>query len=452
MANYLAVTVKLWGHTVGYMAWNEERGYATFEYEPDFLKQGLNISPLYMSLDDARRAPDNIYSFQENKNDTYLGLPGFISDALPDKFGNRVIDAWLARIGRQKSSFSPLERLCYMGTRGMGALEFFPHNHPTNLNRTTEVQIGELVSLAQQIMDERSRLDTSLNQEDEDKTEAMLDILKVGISAGGARPKAVIAINDDLNILSGQGHVPEGYTHWLLKFDGVTDEELGEPKGYGRIEYAYYLMALNAGIEIEESHLLEEDGRAHFITKRFDRIGNDKLHMLSLCGMAHFDFNQAGAYSYEQLFRVMRELRDIGNPDFIQQYRRILFNVIARNQDDHTKNVSFLMNPEGMWSLSPAYDVTYSYNPDGLWTNVHQMSLCNKRDNFTANDLVELGKFAGVAKPDEIIEDVLNVVEKWPEYAQEAGVPEHQIESIQVAHRVKDIRGKLDQSSEMILK
>jgi serine/threonine-protein kinase HipA len=306
-----------------------------------------------MSIDEAKRA-NVIFSFPKNRNGTYLGLPGIFADTLPDKFGNRVINTWLTRNGRapDPNAFSPIERLCYMGTRGMGALEFFPSNHPIQLDVTTSVEIDQLVQLTQDIMNERGNLDTHIDDKEQTKTQDITDILRVGSSAGGARPKAVIAMNEEGRILSGQGSVPEDYTHWLLKFDGVADEELGNPKGYGRIEYAYYLMSKDAGIHMMESRLLEEGERAHFMTKRFDREGNKKIHLLSLCGMAHFDFNQAGGYSYEQLFSVMRNLKDIGMQDIIQQYRRTIFNVIARNQDDHTKNVAFLMGPDGIWRLA----------------------------------------------------------------------------------------------------
>jgi len=427
-------TVKLWGHTVGYLTWDHSQGLGNFEYEPDFLNQGLDISPFYMSINEAKRG-NVFFSFPKNRNVTYLGLPGVMADALPDKFGNRVINTWLARNGRtaNPNSFTPIERLCYMGTRGMGALEFFPRNHPDQLGTTTSVEIDQLVQLAQDIMDDKEQT----------KIQAMTDILRVCSSAGGARPKAVIAMNEDGRILSGQGSVPEGYTHWLLKFDGVADEELGNPKGYGRIEYAYYLMARDAGIQIMESRLLEEGGRAHFMTKRFDREGNKKIHLLSLCGMAHFDFNQAGGYSYEQLFSVMRSLKDIGMQEITQQYRRIIFNVIARNQDDHTKNVAFLMGPDGIWRLAPAYDVMYSYNPEGLWTNMHQMSLCGKRNGFTYQDLLDLGSFAGVKKAGQIVEEVLAIIESWSKYARIAKVPEHQIVAIESTHRITDIKKHL---------
>ncbi|MCA1784564.1 MAG: type II toxin-antitoxin system HipA family toxin, partial [Desulfobacteraceae bacterium] len=402
----------------------------------------------YMSVDEAKRA-NVVFSFPENRNTTYLGLPGVMADVLPDKFGNRVINAWLARNGRTPNSFTPIERLCYMGTRGMGALEFFPRNHPIQLDKQATVKINQLVQLAQEIMDERNDLDAHIDEKEQTKTRAMMDILRVGSSAGGARPKAVIAINEEGRILSGQGSVPEGYTHWLLKFDGVTDEELGSPKGYGRIEYAYYLMARDAGIHMMESRLLEEGGRAHFMTKRFDRDGNKKSHLLSLCGMAHFDFNQAGDYSYEQLFSVMRNLKDIGMQDITQQYRRIIFNVIARNQDDHTKNVAFLMGLDRIWCLAPAYDVMYSYNPEGHWTNMHQMSLCDKRSGFTFQDLLDLGSFAGVKNAGQIVGDILDVVESWSEYARIAKVPEHQMMAIESTHRITRIKDAFDQDPEI---
>lgn len=338
--------VSLWGQQVGYVVWQKEFGYAVFEYEPNFLRSGLDIAPIQMSIKDAQSG-DGIFFFPELRNNTFFGLPGLLSDALPDKFGNRIIDAWLARNGRDPKSFNPVERLCYMGKRGMGALEFVPRIHPKKLNKFASVEIARLVELTQNIMEHRQSLDVNLGSVESENTEALTDILRVGTSAGGARPKAVIAINDKGHIISGQTTVPKGYDCWILKFDGVSDEELGESKGYGRIEYAYYLMAKAAKININECRLLEEGGRAHFMTKRFDRKQNEKIHMLSLCGLAHFDFNVAGGYSYEQAFGIMRALKDLNQSDMEQQFRRIVFNILARNQDDHTKNISFLMDKQG---------------------------------------------------------------------------------------------------------
>ncbi len=411
--------VTLWGDTVGAVSWIADRSIGIFEYDKDFLKKGLDISPIMMGLHTARDG-DGKFFFTSLNKETFWGLPGLLADVLPDKFGNSIIDAWLARKGRDSASFSSVERLCYTGKRGMGALEFSP---PVieDYDESVAVEIAELVKMAQEIMNERQGLNVQLGENEHANADAILDILRVGTSAGGARPKAVIAMNAQGDVISGQTDVPKDYDYWLLKFDGVSDLELGEPRGYGRIEYAYYLMAKAAGISMTESKLLEENGRAHFMTKRFDRVGGEKRHMQTLCGIAHYDFNLAGAYSYEQAFEVMRKLR-LSKAEATQQYRRMLFNIIARNQDDHTKNISFLMNKEGAWSLSPAYDVTYSHNPAGKWTNQHQMSVNAKRDNFTKEDLINTGKSISISKPEVILEEVLAAVEQWQDFAETAGV------------------------------
>lgn len=424
--------VRLWGELVGAVSWLDDRNYGIFEYDRDFLKQGLDVSPIMMSLK-AARAGDGKFFFTALNKDTYLGLPGLLADVLPDKFGNSIIDTWLARNGRDSSSFSPVERLCYTGKRGMGALEFSP---PVveKYDESVAVEIPELVTLAQQVMNERQGLKVQLGDSEQGSADAILDILRVGTSAGGARPKAVIAMNKQGKVISGQAAAPKGYDYWLLKFDGVTDLELGEPRGYGRIEYAYYLMATAAGIDMTESKLLEENGRAHFMTKRFDRINGSKQHMQSLCGIAHYDFNMAGAYSYEQAFEVMRKLR-LSKAEAAQQYRRMLFNIIARNQDDHTKNIAFLMGRNGKWKLSPAYDVTYSHNPAGKWTSQHQMSVNGKRDNFSREELISTGKSISIAKPEDIFTAVIAAVDKWIEFANKAGVNENVALEIEKQHR-----------------
>lgn len=411
--------VTLWGDTVGAVSWLDDRAYGVFEYDPEFLNKGLDVSPIHMSLEDARKG-DGIFAFPALNKDTFLGLPGMLADSLPDKFGNSIIDAWLARHGRDGASFNPVERLCYTGKRGMGALEFSPAIID-KYDASVPVEVSELVELTQEIMRERKALDVSLGASEQDNADAILDILRVGTSAGGARAKAVIAMDDKGNVMSGQTEAPEGYDYWILKFDGVTDLELGESKGYGRIEYAYHLMAKAAGIHMAESQLLQESGRAHFMTKRFDRVGGKKLHMQTLCGIAHYDFNMAGAYSYEQAFTIMRKLR-LSKADAVEQYRRMLFNIIARDLDDHTKNIAFLMGQDGKWILSPAYDVIYSHNPAGKWTNQHQMSLLGKRDHFTREDLINIAELISLSRPDAIINDVVTAVEKWQEFAREAGV------------------------------
>jgi serine/threonine-protein kinase HipA len=426
--------VKLWGDTVGAVSWLDDREYGIFEYDKDFLKKGLDISPIMMSLNSARTG-DSKFSFSSLNKETFLGLPGMLADVLPDKFGNSIIDAWLARNGRDSSSFSPVERLCYTGKHGMGALEFSPAV-TEKYDESVSVEISELVKLAQEVMNERKQLNVQLVGTDHENADAILDILRVGTSAGGARPKAVIAMNDEGKVISGQADVPQGYDYWLLKFDGVTDLELGEPGGYGRIEYAYYLMAKDAGINMTQCKLLEENDRAHFMTKRFDRVNGNKQHMQSLCGMAHYDFNMAGAYSYEQAFEVMRKLR-LSKAEATEQYRRMLFNIIARNQDDHTKNISFLMNTNGKWKLSPAYDVTYSHNPAGKWTNQHQMSVNGKRDHFTKEELIDTGKSISISRPEKIINEVITAVDKWMEFANKACVKKNISLDIKKQHRTK---------------
>lgn len=425
--------VKLWGHTVGAVSWLEDRQLAIFEYQPSFLSSGLDIAPIHMSLAQARQG-DGIFLFPALARDTFLGLPGLLADCLPDKFGNSIIDAWLTRQGRVASSFSPVERLCYTGKRGMGALEFSPALNP-KLEQPVAMEITHLVALAQEVVNKQHALSVEIGSASAADTGAILDILRVGTSAGGARPKAVIAMNADGHVLSGQTKAPPGYDYWILKFDGVTDLELGEPKGYGRIEYAYYRMALDAGIDMPECRLLEENGRAHFLARRFDRQNNKKIHMQSLCGIAHFDFNQAGAYSYEQAFAVMRKMR-LSKAQAIELYRRMIFNVLARNQDDHTKNIAFLMHENGEWQLSPGFDMTYSHNPAGRWTQQHQMSLNGKRDGFTLEDLIIVGKSIDIRDPRAIIEQVAASVENWPGHAHTAKVSAKQISHIAQHHRL----------------
>ena len=428
--------VRLWGDVVGAVSWLDDRAFGIFEYDQNFVKKGLDVSPIHMSLEAARKG-DARFSFPSLNKDTFLGLPGMLADALPDKFGNSIIDAWLSRHGRENTSFSPVERLCYTGKRGMGALEFSP-TVKGKYDTPVSVEIAELVELAQLLMQERKALDVHLGETERENADAILDILRVGTSAGGARPKAVIAMNDKGDVMSGQATVPKDYKYWLLKFDGVTDLELGEPLGegssFGRIEYAYYLMAKAAGINMTECRLLEENGRAHFMTKRFDRIKGQKQHMQTLCGIAHYDFNMAGAYSYEQAFEVMRKLR-LSKADATEQYRRMVFNIVGRNLDDHTKNISFLMGRDGDWKLSPAYDVIYSHNPAGKWTNQHQMSVNGKRDHITKQDLIAVGESISLSKPEDIINDVLAAVEDWPEYAKDASINQKIVLDIRKHHR-----------------
>ena len=429
--------IKLWDNDVGAVTWVADNDYAIIEYEPSFLKKGLDISPIRMSIEQAKNS-DGRFFFSSLNKETFLGLPGLLSDALPDKFGNIIIDSWLARKGRDAESFSPIERLCYMGKRGVGALEFSP-TITDKFDKSISVEISNLVKLAKDIIAERETLNTSFSSSEKANEEAILDILRVGTSAGGARAKAVIAMNKDGDILSGQTEAPNGYDYWILKFDGVNDVELGKTENYGRIEYAYYKMAQKAGIDMSECRLLEENGRAHFMTKRFDRIDGKKIHMQSLCGIAHYDFNMAGAYSYEQAFAIMRKLR-LSKSEVTQQYRRMIFNVVARNQDDHTKNISFLMKEDGKQELSPAYDVIYSHKPGGKWTSKHQMTLNGKRDDFVINDLIEIGKSNGINKCENIIKKVINAVSDWKNHAKKAGLKGNIISELGKYHRIQDFK------------
>jgi serine/threonine-protein kinase HipA len=428
----VVANVRLWGKRVGAVLWNYEKDYATFEFEASFLSSGLDVAPLTMSLESASRK--EIFQFAYLPKETFHGLPGLLSDALPDRFGNQLIDLWLASQGRDKASMSPVERLCYLGSRGMGALEF----EPTERNEkepSKGLQINALVELSKKALTIKESLDSHFSNGD---AETFADIIRVGTSAGGARAKAVIAFNERTGeVRSGQLNVPKGFEHWLIKFDGVTNEQLGDPKGYGRIEYAYYKMAIDCGIVMMPSRLLEEHGRAHFMTKRFDRIdNNEKLHMQTLCGLCHYDYNNPNAYSYEQAFQAMRQLR-LPYTDAEQLFVRMVFNVIARNQDDHTKNISFLMNRRGEWSLSPAYDVTYAYNPDNKWISKHQMSVNGKREEITREDLLAVAKQMNIKKPKEIIEKVRSVVRDWNIYAKDAGVPNNQISALGKTHLVE---------------
>lgn len=423
--------VHLWGSLIGHVSWNEKTGLASFEYDQKFLKAPIEPSPLKMPR------KSGIYTFSDLNRETFKGLPGMLSDSLPDKFGNALIDVWLAKQGRSTDSFNPVERLCYIGERGMGALEFKPSKYKGR-KTNVKIELDEMVKLASSILTDRKKIKETLKKgDDRHMQEAITNLLVIGTSAGGARAKCIIAYNENTGeVRSGQIKTTDEFTYWLLKLDGVSnnkDKELSDPKGYGRIEYAYYLMAKDCGINMSECRLLEENDRAHFMTKRFDRLnGGEKLHMQSLCALAHYDFNMAGAYSYEQAFEVIRNI--VSNnltKSLEEQFRRAVFNVIGRNQDDHTKNIAFLMNKSGQWSLSPAFDVIYSYNPQGEWTSQHQMSINGKRDNFELDDLVQLGSKADLkkSKSKKIIGEVQEVFSNWSGYAKKAGVlKEHEAE------------------------
>jgi len=429
--------VRLWGSLIGAVSLEEEARVATFQYNAEFVPSGIQLSPLVMPLS------QRLYQFPALPAGSFHGLPGLLADSLPDRFGNALIDAWLATQGRRPDDFNAVERLCYVGTRGMGALEFRPAMGPA-LQASKKISLDALVELASNVLTHRNSLQVSFSPKH--RHASLTEILRVGTSAGGARAKAIIAWNPvTQEVRSGQVKAPAGFGYWLLKFDGVAankDKELEDPKGFTAIEYAYSLMAKRASIAMSECRLLEEGGRRHFMTRRFDRLEDgSKLHMQSLAGLAHFDFNTAAAYSYEQAFDVMKRL-ELPMSALEEQFRRMLFNVVARNQDDHVKNIAFLMDKTGAWSLSPAFDVTYAYNPDGEWTARHQMTLNGKTDNFEVEDFRACAEIAGLkrGRDREILAEVIAAVKDWPRFAAAAAVSTSQRDAIARAHRL-DFRG-----------
>lgn len=426
--------VILWNREIGAISWLDDRRIGVFQFTSDFVDSGIQISPIMMPL---RNMP---YEFPLLSKETFKGLPGLLADSLPDSFGNAVIDSWLAIQGREAESFNPVERLCYIGTRGMGALEFKPALRitPTGSN---VLEVAKLVELSNIVLNDRQALSGYFNGQDD--RDSLGDILRVSASAGGARAKAIIAWNPKTNeFRSGQVDLPSDFEYWILKFDGVSnyqDKNITDPLGYGKIEYVYYLMAKQAGIEMAKSRLHHEGGRSHFMTKRFDRTEDGKkIHMLSLSAMVHVDYNQPGLFSYEQTIHVMQKL-GMTQKEKEQLVLRAMFNVIGRNQDDHVKNIAFLMDKSGSWFLSPAFDLSYSYDPYGYWTNQHQMSINGKRDQFEMEDLLNLAAITGIKenKAKEMIENVVLAIKSWPELAEKCDVERERIIKIQSTHRLK---------------
>lgn len=417
----VAAEIWLWGRLAGAVLWDEKDQLASFEYDLSFLSSGWDIAPITMPLRQGKR----LYAFPEIRRgrndefDTFKGLPGLLADMLPDKYGNRLINAWLAQNGRPTDSLNPVELLCFIGKRGVGALEIKPPLRQESA-QASSLEIESLVGIANKILNSRQEFRTDLSKEEE---AALADILKIGTSAGGARAKAVISFNPKTGeVKSGQVKAPTGFSHWIIKFDGVTDTQFGASTGYGRVEMAYFLMAREAGIQMSESRLLEENGRAHFMTKRFDRTDEgEKIHMQSLCGLRHFDFNQVGVYSYEQVFETMRMLR-LSYPEAEQMFIRMVFNVLARNCDDHTKNFAFLMDKNGKWTLSPAYDICYAYRPGSLWVSSQSLTVNGKREKITDVDFLEVARKMNIKKAEDKIERVKSAVKKWNEFAEEVKV------------------------------
>lgn len=410
--------VKIWGKLVGAVAWDEKSGIASFEYDSRFKTFGIDLSPFKMPIDKRQ----TIFSFPELRRntqspfDTFKGLPGLLADVLPDKYGNQLINLYLAQNGRPADSMNPVEMLCFMGTRGMGALEFDPSMHKETI-RTSSLELESMVELAQRLLSNKQSFKTNFINEND---KAISEILKIGTSAGGARPKAVIAYNEKTGeVRSGQTNVPKGFQHWLIKLDGVSDVQVGASSGYGRVEMAYYNMAIASGINMMPSKLLQENGRAHFMTKRFDRDENNtKHHVQTFCALKHFDFNEVNSFSYEQLFQTMREL-NLNYADAEQMYRRMVFNVLARNCDDHTKNFSFLLKENSKWELAPAYDICHAYKPQHQWVSQHALSINGKRKDFTKEDLLQIGKSISCKNASSILEEIQEVVSQWKYYAKE---------------------------------
>lgn len=413
--------VMMWGERVGAVAWDERRNVAAFRYDRDFAAKGIELSPLKMPVEG-----NQVYEFPELQSNTFNGLPGLLADVLPDAFGRALLDKWLISIN--KTFANPVERLCYQGKRGMGALEFVPA-YADCLEQSEKLEIDSLIAVANQVLANKEAFQANLKT---DQQEAIANIIRVGTSAGGQRAKAVIAYNDATGeVRSGQSTAPEGFDYWLLKLDGVTNKELGDPEHWGEVEYVHSLIAKAAGINMTECRLYRENGRAHFMTKRFDRVNGEKIHMQTLCGLAHYDFNMLHAYSYEQAFAVMRQLR-LTYPEAEEFFRRMVFNVVARNQDDHTKNISFLMDKQGFWHLSPAYDMSWAYNPMGGWTSMHQMSINNKWDNITRDDLLRVAYEMNIKHAPLIIDQVIEAVSQWPKLAKEqTEIPQNIIETIE---------------------
>jgi len=423
--------VKIWGETAGAVAWNAETGVASFEYAPRFITTKSDLAPLKMPISNSTK---RIFSFPELRDiETFRGLPGLLADVLPDDYGNQLINSWLAQNGRPEKSMNPIELLCFIGTRGMGALEFEPSQLKSS-KRAFDVEIDDLIAISQKMLSKREEFNTNLTKDEE---QAMLDILKIGTSAGGARPKAIIAYNEKTGqVKSGQTIAPKGFEHWLIKLDTVSEVQFGESTGYGRIEMAYYLMAKACSIEMMECRLMEENGRAHFMTKRFDREGSEqKHHIQTLCAIQHYDFKQITSFSYEQIFQTMRLLK-LPYPQAEQLFRRMVFNVIARNCDDHTKNFAFRLKKAGDWELAPAYDICFAYRPDSKWVSQHNLSINGKRKDITKEDLLLVAKTMNIKKANTIIAQISNTVANWYQFAEIANVDVKFKEAIGNSHLI----------------
>lgn len=412
--------VKMFGKPVGTVSWSARYGVARFEYDADFVKTGIQPSPLLMPTREGR-----VYSFGDLNQETFKGLPGMLADSLPDTYGRALFDKWLALTGRTSGNI--IESLCFMGKRCMGALEFEPAIEGA-FGIEQRIELDSLVAVAREALTEKDSFHANLS---DDKKAAIAEILRLGTSAGGQRAKAIIAYNRATGeVRSGQVDAPEGFDYYLIKLDGVSATAgFKETENYGRLEYSFARLVRACSIEMTECSLIEENGRAHFLTKRFDRIDGEKLHMQTLCGIAHYDYRLLRGFSYEQAFNVMRGLR-LSYQEAQEMFRRVVFNVVVRNQDDHTKNISFLMDKHGKWRLSPAYDMGYAYNPQGAWTSAHQMSINGKFDDIKRADLMELAARNNIRNAQQIIDEVCAACAGWEVLARECEVPQTMIDAI----------------------
>ena len=410
----------MFGLPVGTFRWDSRYETVMFEYDHSFIGRNIEPSPLMMPVREGR-----IYSFAGLDRETFKGLPGMLADSLPDTYGRALFDRWLALTGRTSSN--PIETLCFLGKRCMGALEFEPAID-VSYNTHAKFEIDSLVDVAKEALADKNAFDANLN---DDKKQAIAEILRLGTSAGGQRAKAIIAYNKDTGeVRSGQIDAPAGFSYYLIKLDGVSAKAgFKETENYGRLEYSFYKLVKACGIDMTDCSLIEENGRAHFLTKRFDREDGKKIHMQTLCGIAHYDYRIHRAYSYEQAFNVMRALR-LPYSEAKEMFRRMVFNVVVRNQDDHTKNISFLMDESGKWQLSPAYDMGYAYNPNGGWTATHQMSINGKFDNITRQDLLTFAQQNNIKDASSIIDEICEAASRWPQIARECDVPTAMINTI----------------------
>ena len=412
--------VKLFDRAIGTFRWDSRYNVVQFEYDKSFIGQGIEPSPLMMPVQAGR-----VYSFGDLGKETFKGLPGLLADSLPDTYGRALFDRWLAITGRSSSNI--VETLCFLGKRCMGALEFEPAID-VDYSLNSKIEIDSLVDVARDALLNKENFGVNIK---DDKKAAIAEILRLGTSAGGQRAKAIIAYNKTTGeVRSGQTDVPECFDYYIIKLDGVSATTgFRETENYGRLEYSFHNLVKACGIEMTECSLIEENGRAHFLTKRFDRENGKKVHMQTLCGIAHYDYRLHRAYSYEQAFNIMRALK-LPYSQAQEMFRRMVFNVIVRNQDDHTKNISFLMGEDGVWRLSPAYDMGYAYNPDGGWTATHQMSINGKFDDITRKELLECGAKNNIKNASLIIDEVREVASQWPTIAKECDVPQNMIDGI----------------------